>query len=157
MSSSLLCVYKKELRLRVVTNSPDGVRRKIDDRGLESRITVLFSLLDHNLARGYREASALVLPFASEGFGLQGLEVVRCGTALYWAGCASVKEIVGPFGIHVEDSVYGGEWAGAIEPISGRRPLDLEASERHVSLYSCASVALAVQRELFTVADPGTH
>ncbi|MDQ1205649.1 glycosyltransferase family 1 protein [Microbacterium sp. SORGH_AS_0862] len=110
----------REVEARGVVVLPQSERpelfRLLDEMGVSNRVRVVSSISDEELATLYRGAVALVFPSTLEGFGLPALESIRSGTpVVYWRGCDSVSEIVGPAGISVAESQDADEWAGAMQ------------------------------------------
>jgi glycosyltransferase involved in cell wall biosynthesis len=115
------CKKVKDLTLVVVTNEVMIANRLIQQAGIKNRVSVLSNVPEEDLANLYRKSAALVMPSTIEGFGLPALEAIRCGTpVIFYSGCASVKEIVGNFGLPLDDPSDEDLWASAIEIALGK-------------------------------------
>jgi glycosyltransferase involved in cell wall biosynthesis len=68
--------------------------RELDARGIGDRVAFVGGD-DHDLARTYRDASALVCPSHYEGFGLPPLEAMAHGCPVVAARAGSLPEILG--------------------------------------------------------------
>lgn len=113
-----------DVRLKLVL--PESDRSKAEriaaEVGVLQRIDIVSGLDDLALAKAYRGAEATVMPSTLEGFGLPPLESLCCGTpVVYWAGCRSVAETVGPCGQSVELAEEPSGWAQAIEKMRSER------------------------------------
>ncbi len=119
-----------DLALVVVGPSPTQMRRSAQDAGVAERVEVRSGLTDHELARLYRGADALIMPSRQEGFGLPALEAMSCGTrVLHWAHCASVAEIADGEGVAVGAVADAEEWAVGMEKVvADRSPLRMPAA-----------------------------
>lgn len=103
--------------LRVVLPAAEvsEARRLVEHAGVAGRVDLLVGVDDVELARLYRGAFVTLMPSLLEGFGLPALESLNCGTpVLFWAGCASVAEIVGDQGYAVGGAKDAEEWAHAL-------------------------------------------
>lgn len=104
-----------EFDLIAVTSDGQALRRMAIEAGVNDRMLVVADVSDHELATYYRGATALLLPSVLEGFGLPALEARSCGTpTVYFAGCASVAEIVGQPEFAVSDAQDGQAFAEAV-------------------------------------------
>jgi glycosyltransferase involved in cell wall biosynthesis len=119
-----------ELALVVVGPSPTEMRRLAVDAGVADRVEVRTDVTDHQLARLYRGADALIMPSRQEGFGLPALEAMSCGTrVVHWAHCAAVAEIAAGTGVTVDAAADAGEWAvGMQKAVAEGVPLRMPAS-----------------------------
>ena len=108
---------------------PD-MRRLAVEAGVTERVDVRTGVTDHQLARLYRGADALIMPSREEGFGLPVLEAMSCGTrVVHWAHCAAVAEIAADTGVAVDAATDAGEWAVGMEKaVAERGPLRVPPS-----------------------------
>jgi len=69
-----------EIRLEIVTARSafvTKVKKRIVALGLKNQVIFYISITDQELAKKYQQATALIQPSLSEGFGLTGLEALR--------------------------------------------------------------------------------
>lgn len=100
----------------------EGMRALAASFGVEAQVDVRSGVSDDALAAAYRGAVATVFPSTMEGFGLPALESITCGTpVIYWAGCASVAEIVGGAGVGMDSADDAEEWSEALRAQLGDR------------------------------------
>jgi len=80
-----LLLRRPELQLEIVTARSAFVARvkqQVAENKLEAQVSFLLSIKDDELAAHYKQASAVVQPSLSEGFGLTGLEALLQNTPL---------------------------------------------------------------------------
>lgn len=132
--------YMRELELVAVMPDHARAAARAFELGISERVRFVSGLPDANLCDLYRGAIATVMPSTIEGFGLPAVESLASGTpVVYWAGCASIAEIVGTAGIGVQSSSDVAEWAQAIETL---RVTDIGFDPQSIkSLYSWDKVA----------------
>lgn len=110
------------LRVKAVLSDTEKARQLASAHGVAEQIDFVSGLTDASLAQLYRDASGLIMPSILEGFGLPAVESLAAGTpVIYWKGCASVKEIVGNFGIAVEEAEDGQCWEEAMAHLLDHR------------------------------------
>lgn len=85
---------------------------------------------DAELPSLYRNALALVLPSAEEGFGLPAAEAMACGTAVITSTAPSLMEITGDAALHASDR---DELTAAILRIAGDEELRAQLASRGVA------------------------
>ena len=93
---------------------PDDCRA-VDDRGLTGRVRFIGGD-DHDLARVYQAASALVYPSLFEGFGLPPLEAMARGCPVVAARAGAIPEVLGDAAI-LTDPTDVESMAGALSSI----------------------------------------
>lgn len=117
-------------RLTLVTNDEAEAEASARAHHVQDRVRVVKSCSDRELQALYAESGALVVPSLREGFGLPAVEALAVGTpVVYWSGCESVAEVVGPHGTAVDDPSDPERWIQAISrTLAGegafRRPTD---------------------------------
>lgn len=110
------------MRLTLVTSDGAEAEASAVAFGVRDRIRIVPSCTDSELRALYAESGALVVPSFREGFGLPAVEALAVGTpVVYWSGCASVAEVVGPHGAAVDDPSDADEWVQAIAHVLGGR------------------------------------
>ena len=135
-----------ELGMPVVVVGPErepALARELRRLGAELR-----GYVDHEeLAKLYREASALVVPSRYEGFGLPVLEAMASGTPVVAAPDPALVEVAGDAAVFADQ----GDLSGAILHALDRRQALREAGFLRVTRFSWAGAAkrtAAVYREL---------
>lgn len=114
--AALKLVPGAELRALLPAAEHEATRKICDELGILSRVTLLPSLGDDELARQYRGAAATVMPSTLEGFGLPPLESIMTGTpVIYWDGCEAVAETVSGHGWPVQEPYAADAWAARFE------------------------------------------
>jgi alpha-1,3-rhamnosyl/mannosyltransferase len=109
---------------------------------------------DEELAALYRDAIALVMPSAEEGFGLPALEAMACGCAVITSKAAALVEITGDAALHVEPNA--GALADAMRRVASdevlRETLASRGVERARSFTwtRCADLTQGVYRASMT-------
>jgi glycosyltransferase involved in cell wall biosynthesis len=130
----------------------DGIRRVIKACGTDALVRWVGFLPDPEVRHLHSGAVALVLPSASEGFGLPAVEAARCGTPVIATTESPLPEILEGGGVFVRP----GEVAGLVEAIdrllndeAGRRALGAKALERATALSwpRAGAVALSALEE----------
>lgn len=69
--------------------------RRIEELGLQSRVTVLTDVTTERLANLYRHCELFVFPSRYEGFGLPVLEAMACGAPVLCSNSSSLPEVGG--------------------------------------------------------------
>ncbi|MFB9653359.1 glycosyltransferase family 4 protein [Pseudarthrobacter oxydans] len=142
-------LLRPEYNLIAVINDVDAAKEKIESMGLSSRVKVVSGLSDAQLADYYRGAVGLVMPSLIEGFGLPAVESLACGRPVVFSrGCLSVAEIVGRFGIPVEDPFASEQWAEAMDELICRSGSFEPPNASWRNQYRWASVADKVNSHL---------
>jgi glycosyltransferase involved in cell wall biosynthesis len=114
-------LQRPEYSLIAVINDKAAAEEKIEFMGLTSQVKVVAGLSDAQLADYYRGSIGLLMPSLIEGFGLPAVESLACGRPVaFSSGCLSVAEIVGCFGIPVEDPSSREQWAVAMDELIAR-------------------------------------
>jgi glycosyltransferase involved in cell wall biosynthesis len=82
--------------------------RLLADLEVERDVLFFDSVPDGDMPLFYNCASIVVLPSFYEGFGLPAAEAMACGTPVICSGMASLPEVVGDAGLHVDpDDICG--------------------------------------------------
>lgn len=76
--------------------------QRIRELDIVDRVRCIGKVADHELAKLYAGAIALVYPSISEGFGVPPLEAMTCGTVAIVSNCTSMPEVVGDAGLQVD-------------------------------------------------------
>lgn len=97
--------------------------------GATRRLVLPGYVNDDELAAFYSGASGLIFPSRYEGFGFPVLEAMACGTRPVVRNVGSVKEIVGPRGIRLEDNSFEERLVEALKPLRGESDRDEESVE----------------------------
>ncbi|MFO7871223.1 MAG: glycosyltransferase family 1 protein [Kiritimatiellia bacterium] len=122
----------RHLALRVV-GPGDGrypeAERLVRKLGLEEAVTWTGYVGDEALLSAYRNADVLVHPSKYEGFGLQVLEAMACGTPVICSRAAALKEVAGDAAILVDSDDAGG-FADGIWKVLSDESLALSLRER---------------------------
>lgn len=135
-----------DVRMLLPRSDHDGALALARQHGVEDRIHILHGIDDDSLSALYRGAVATFMPSTLEGFGLPALESVSVRTpVVYWAGCASVAEIVGDRGIAVGSPSSDAEWAAAVRELVHAR---LRVQPPAASMYDWDRTAMTIQDHL---------
>lgn len=94
----------------VIVGSPHGGNRDLfpdigpalDRHGLRERVTLTGFVSEEDKLDLYRAATAFVFPSMYEGFGLNPLEAMACGTPVIASNRSSLPEVVGDAGLSVD-------------------------------------------------------
>lgn len=147
----------KDFQLLIVTSDVQEASSLASEFGVSQQVTILSGLSDAELSALYRSALALLMPSTLEGFGLPVAEAIACGaTVLYWAGCESIHEIVGSYGIALRSSSEASEWTAAMESISDSPSVEVNPSKLWLAKYSWDSVSKIVNAQLRQTLNSGT-
>jgi len=76
--------------------------RAAAELGIQGRVRLTGVMTDAELADAYRGALALAIPSIYEGFGLEALEAMACGTPVLAGRGGALVEVVGDAGLLVE-------------------------------------------------------
>jgi alpha-1,3-rhamnosyl/mannosyltransferase len=127
----------------------EGLQRRI---AADSRITWIRQGSDEQLTDLFRRARALVVPSIEEGFGLQALEAMACGTPVVSSGGGALSEVTGRAALEPGDPSPEA-WAAALERVCADDTLWSELSEaavrraRHFSWSNAAAETIKVYQE----------
>jgi glycosyltransferase involved in cell wall biosynthesis len=122
-----------DIALVMVMKSNETIEKQIDIRGLQSHVTLISGLSDHELATWYRGAIGLVMPSLYEGFGLPVVEAMACGCPVIGSDRTSIPEVMDNAGIlfRAEDSSHLEECMRALlDDTSVRADLKLKGTRR---------------------------
>lgn len=97
--------------------------------GLSSKIDYLGFVPGHQLPAVYRQASVLVVPSLTEGFGLPILEAMACGTPVVTTRRGSIPEVAGDAAVYV-DPLDPLDIAGGIEKLLNDERLFRKMSQK---------------------------
>jgi glycosyltransferase involved in cell wall biosynthesis len=97
--------------------------------GLGDRVRFIALVAEEDLAEVYRGADVFCFPSRAEGFGLNPLEAMACGTAVISSNTTSLPEAVGDAGLLVAPDDADG-WARAILQVSGDAALRADLERR---------------------------
>ena len=107
---------------------PDWVRQATE-MGVGERVRFLGGVPEADKPLLYRAATLFVFPSRYEGFGLDPLEAMACGTPVVCSDAASLPEVVGAGGILAAPD-GAGAWAEAIGRLWESAPARNEYAER---------------------------
>ncbi len=71
----------------------ESFKKEIHQLGLDARVAIKTKVSDSELVALYQQATALIQPSTSEGFGLTGIEALACGTRLLASDIAVFHEV----------------------------------------------------------------
>lgn len=143
---------RPEYSLVAIINDSANAEAAIEHYGLGARVRVVSGISDVELAELYRGSIGLLMPSLTEGFGLPAVESLSCGRAVaYSKACASVAEIVGDFGVAVEDGVDVEEWANAMDALAESELSFTHPDEKWRNQYKWSNVAGNVSNHLMSL------
>lgn len=141
-------------RLVAVINDRLNAEKVIVAHGLQNRVEILGDLTDEALADLYRGSSGVLLPSVLEGFGLPAVESLACGRPVaFFAGCESVAEIVGSYGVPVSSHDSSEEWATAMDELERLRGSFIAPPNAWREQFRWANVSSRVETHLASVMD----
>ena len=135
------------------TAHPRALRRLATDLGVDDRVAVLAPRPQADLAALYRAADVVIVPSASESFGLVALEAQACGTPVVASDVGGLRSLIGSGGTLVAGRTPHA-FAAAMAPflLDARvRATASEAGRRMAKTYSwdaTAEATLALYRSL---------
>jgi glycosyltransferase involved in cell wall biosynthesis len=110
-------------------NAQPGLERLAAELGVREHVLWPGFIPDEELPDLYRGALVYVDPSLFEGFGLQALEAMACGTPVITTNTTSLPEIVGDAGIQLDPNDAGG-FATALGELLGDDRLRSELGTR---------------------------
>jgi glycosyltransferase involved in cell wall biosynthesis len=131
----------------------------IQNLGLNDRVSCLV-LADEEMARAYRNASALIVPSKIEGFGLPLVEAALFRCPVFASRIPVFEEVMGDAAFYF-DAVRPDELSTLIQSlVSGELPLDQLKSSgdkiaQRFSWYECASKTAAYYKEIVSKYEKG--
>ncbi|MEX1007286.1 MAG: glycosyltransferase [Acidimicrobiia bacterium] len=148
--------------VRLIVAGELGSRRQpvvelIASRGLGGLVDTTGPVTDEHLVELYSGAAATVVASTDEGFGLQTLEALACGSLLVAAPAAATREVAA--GADVEwTPVESGPMAAAFEAVVHDHARRLRASKVNreaARRFSWEATARCLDRLLGEMAEPG--
>ncbi len=96
------------------TSNAWETRRRLDQMSVRSRVRLLESVTDNELAHLYRLADLFVAPSLNEGFGLSVLEALASGTSVVASRVGGLPEAGGDVVTWIDNPLDVKEWVSAL-------------------------------------------
>lgn len=130
--------------VRCVVDDAPAARRRADELGAGSSVSLLSGLDDGELLEFYAGATVLVMPSTIEGFGLPALEAMAGGVPVVHS-CEALREVVGDARFTVPDPFDVDGYVDAVHRASAVTEAEREELRRRAGAHTWDAVAARVR------------